>query len=333
LQEEAQTSILNKKSCGEAAKEAFVDRRIHGNVNLWDRMTRVKFHNWDDLSKRTKLKSKTKEFQLRATTSLFSRLMVIAKSERNLDLQAAVSQHEFHNVNHMLMNPDGTLITCKGKSDLVKALEDLVQGDIATDTQTQQTKYLIIDGMAVVQSLMNAIKFKTCADLGRAYAANIDSLLSDYSGGRVIFDNYHRTLSIKDDIRYTQQPALTEDVYIEDNTPITDSKKMLCSKKTKDHLTLYLADKCVKLCKKAVVTATREDVLTNVSDYHPTTEVSSQEGADTLMMPHALEVVNEDANNQVDFFTQDTDWWVLILRRLPQLGQNTGIVTGSRANC
>jgi len=32
----------------------------------------------------------------------------------------------------------------------------------------------------------------------------------------------------------------------------------------------------------------------------------------------------------VDLFTQDTDWWVLILRWLPELGPDTGIVTGTK---
>lgn len=60
------------------------------------------------------------------------------------------------------------------------------------------------------------------------------------------------------------------------------------------------------------------------------TGVSSQEEADTLMMPHALELVGEQIGNEVDFFTQDTDWWVLLLCRHSQLGPNTAIVNGSK---
>ena len=36
-------------------------------------------------------------------------------------------------------------------------------------------------------------------------------------------------------------------------------------------------------------------------------------------MLHALEIVNSKPGRKVDFFTQDTDWWVLVLRRLPEL--------------
>jgi hypothetical protein len=331
LRDEAQTSILNMEARGEAAKVSFVEQRICGKVNLWDRMTRVKFLNWDDLHKKTTLKSKTKEFQLRTTTSLFSRLLVIAKSDRNLDLQAAISQHEFHSVNHVLMRPDGTLLPCKGKSDLVKALLDACP-QTKSEPVTNDNRYLIIDGMAVVQAIMHAAKFGFCRDLGKSFPELIDSLLQNYEGGRVVFDNYQREISIKDDIRYSKQPGHAEDLYVEDSTPINNVKKFLSSKTTKDRLTLYLAQKVIFFCKKPVVTVTREDVLTNVPEYHPTTGISSQEEADTLMVPHALELVNEKPGNKVDFFTKDTDCWVLILRRLPLLGPNTRIITGTGVN-
>lgn len=121
-------------------------------------------------------------------------------------------------------------------------------------------------------------------------------------------------------------------MYVEDSTPISNIKEVMASKNTKDHLTLYLAEKVICCCKKPVVTVTRKDVLTNVPEYHPTTGVSTQEEADTLMLPHALELVNEEPGNEVDFFTKDTDCWVLILRRLPLLGHNTHIITGTDKN-
>ena len=67
---------------------------------------------------------------------------------------------------------------------------------------------------------------------------------------------------------------------------------------------------------------------TNTPEDPPTTTVSTQEEADTLMIPYGIEVA-ASPGNEVDFFTQDTDWFVLILRRLPQVGKNTGIVRGT----
>ena len=59
----------------------------------------------------------------------------------------------------------------------------------------------------------------------------------------------------------------------------------------------------------------------------PKTPVSSHEEADTLMMVHALEIVED--GEEVDFFAQDTDWLVLILRRLEKLGKQTHFITGT----
>jgi hypothetical protein len=94
-------------------------------------------------------------------------------------------------------------------------------------------------------------------------------------------------------------------LYIDDTTPYNDIKRFLATKTTKDRLTIYLADKLILLCKKPVVTVRRKDVQTNMPYYHPVTGVSTQEEADTLMILHALEVVNEIPANEVDFYTKD----------------------------
>ena len=186
--------------------------------------------------------------------------------------------------------------------------------------------------MAAVQTIMHAAKFRFCKDLAQAFPKYIDSLLKKYEGGRVVFDNYERVLPLKDDIRYNAQADHCKEVYIEDSTPIFDLARFLSNRKTKNHLTLYLADKLILYCQSQVVTVTRKSVLTNVPEFQSTTAVSSQEEADTLMIPHGLEVVNEEPGNEVDFYTKDTDCWVLILRRLPLLGPNTSIISRSCGN-
>lgn len=245
------------------------------------------------------------------------------KSDHNLHLQATISQHEFHNVNHIIMKADSTLTPCKGKNDLVKALMD-APPQTNSAWPNSDTRYLIIDGMVAVQTLLHAAKFKFCNNLGEPFPAFTDSILDKYTGGRVIFGNYFRSVPIKDDIRYSSQLGHGDELYIDNTTPINDIKTFLASKTIKDRLTIYLADKLILLCMKPVVTVTRKDVLINVPYYHPITGFGTQEEADTLMILHALEVVNG-----VDFYTKDTDCWVLILRRLHMLGPNIQIITGT----
>jgi hypothetical protein len=205
-------------------------------------MIKVHFLNWEDLCKTIQLKSTTKEFQLKSSASLISRLLVIAKSERNVDLQSAISIYEFHPVNQMLMKPDGSLLPCKSKSDLIHCLEKLVSTEENTESERATAPnrcYLVIDGMAVVQALMHAQEFETCKELGRAFTQRIDALLVNYVGGRIIFDNYRKQLSIKDQIRYGLLTGTSDDLNINDATPITNTNKFLASKNNKDQLTFF----------------------------------------------------------------------------------------------
>jgi hypothetical protein len=188
-------------------------------------------------------------------------------------------------------------------------------------------KHLIIDAMAVVQAIVSATghTFHTFKDIARAFVRSINSLLYNYAAGRVIFDNYNKKLTLKDDIRYNTIDG--QDLIITDTTPVKDIKKVMASRKSKDSLTLFLADKLMTSCTKPVVTVTRRDVLANTPDLKCSTGESTQEEADTLMILHGLELAHSGV--EVDFFTQDTDWWVLLLRRLPEIGFNTYILTGT----
>ena len=79
----------------------------------------------------------------------------------------------------------------------------------------------------------------------------------------------------------------------------------------------YLANKVLQL-KIPVVTLTRLHEKSNMNDVQPSTGVSTQEEADTLIMLHAAEI--SKAGKNVHIMTQDTDVMVLALRRLRVLG-------------
>ena len=70
-----------------------------------------------------------------------------------------------------------------------------------------------------------------------------------------------------------------------------------------------------------VVTVTQLGLKSNVDGYHPSTPVSSQAEADTLMILHAIELTSD--NKSVHFLTQDTDVMIVALRRYSLLGPNT----------
>lgn len=101
---------------GNEAKVSFVEKRICGKCNFWDRMKKLKYLNWDHLCKSVNIKDNSKEIQMKSSTSFISRLLVIANYERTVDVQEAISTYEFQNVNHMLMNPDGSVIPANKKA-------------------------------------------------------------------------------------------------------------------------------------------------------------------------------------------------------------------------
>ena len=84
---------------------------------------------------------------------------------------------------------------------------------------------------------------------------------------------------------------MVSDVKVCNDTPINNVVDYRSSSVRKDKLTIYISEKLIDYCNSFVVVATRENVLSNRTDFIPRTGVSSHEEADTLML-HALEIVN-----------------------------------------
>ena len=64
------------------AYKTFVEERIIGRRNLWDKMTKVKQKTWMSAGKDIQLNTGTEVLTMKSTTSLFARLLVIARSSR-----------------------------------------------------------------------------------------------------------------------------------------------------------------------------------------------------------------------------------------------------------
>ena len=78
------------------AYKAFVEECIIGRRNLWDKMTKVKQSKWMSAGKYFKLNTGTAVVTLKATTSLFARLLVIdLLSRQTVDLEEVIGMHEF----------------------------------------------------------------------------------------------------------------------------------------------------------------------------------------------------------------------------------------------
>ena len=228
------------------------------------------------------------------------------------------------------MEPDGSIIMCTNKSQLLHILEDLPSENIHPNPETMNLNdtVLIIDGMCIVNEVISTACPKTCEDLAFAFINVLKCRSRRYESCRLIFDNYDRPDSLKDFLRHGINPRVqsADTFLIVDSTPIQNPKSFLGNNATKDALTLYLADKTLEI-DMPVVTVTRLEVKCNNKEYYPSTNVSSQPEADTLMILHALEL--SSVGKCVNFLTQDTDVLVLALRRYPLFDLSTAIVIGT----
>ena len=111
------------------AYQKFVAERVTGNENLWAKMTKVKLLSWNASAKEITLKDSSETVILKATSTLFARMLVIARSSRaDVDLEEVFGTHEF-SFNRVLMEPDGSIHPTTDKSTIIHLLENLVQPD------------------------------------------------------------------------------------------------------------------------------------------------------------------------------------------------------------
>ena len=119
--------------------------------NLWDRLHKLKFLTWNSAAKDMKVKIGSDVLIVKATTSLFARLLLIARSDReNVDLEEVIGQHEFANTNRHLMQPDGSIYPTNDKSNVIQLLKDLFHSDKASteeSTHGSSKACLVLDAM------------------------------------------------------------------------------------------------------------------------------------------------------------------------------------------
>lgn len=331
-------SILSCELVGKSAMQKFVDERICGNTNLWDKMTKCKSFTWTSTTKEVKVQAKSDVLTLQATSGLMSRLLVVARSSREIDMEEVIGNYEFTTVNRTLMRPDGSVHPTLNKGSLITVLENLpvspmedCQDNLISDGaygSTDAQLCLIVDGMAVVQELMAVKSFENGKALGKAYVELIDIKSRNYNSVRVIFDNYAVVGSLKESTRERRRggKAQPKDYNVEDNTKIPELKVFLGSVATKDSLTLYLAQRLIDHSKMCMITATRKEVMSNYTN-NATPGVSTQEEADTLMILHAVEA--NKAGYTVHIYSQDADVLILALRRTALLGKKSALVMGT----
>lgn len=83
MPETVQDDILPSEARCESAFRTFVSERIYGYVNLWDKMSKVKFAGWVAGCKSVQLKVGSNDIILEASNYLCACLFAIAQSVRD----------------------------------------------------------------------------------------------------------------------------------------------------------------------------------------------------------------------------------------------------------
>ena len=193
---------------------------------------------------------------------------------------------------------------------------------------------IFFDAMAVVhEMIVYKESIKTCNDMACYFAQAIDKKTKLYGNDAyVIFDNYS-VKSVKEITRQRRTGGTsshTPEYKIDNDTKVRDFKKILNSNKTKDLLTLYLAQQLIENCKCIVTTVTRLSVLTNHASQNVSHLHSKQVEADTMLIFYAAEV--HKTGKSVCIYSPDTDVLVLAIASMPALGDDAGIIMGTREN-
>ena len=257
-------SILSMEERGTTALQSFVDDRICGDKNLWEKMTKSKYLTWSSTSKSITLAAKSDIITVRATVNLMSRLLIIARSSRAVDLEEVIGCYELSTTNRTLMKADGSLLPTTGKSIVIALLEELVPQNLTYQLNENgndvfSKKCRVIDVMAVVQEISAVRNFESCKELGAAIVKLINFKARGYDVTRVIFDNYSVENPMKDATRERRRgsKSIVKVYKVDDNTKIKSMKQFLASSVTKDSLTLYLSQVLIEHANAHIITATQ----------------------------------------------------------------------------
>ncbi|KAG1697394.1 putative Xaa-Pro aminopeptidase P [Nymphon striatum] len=108
--------------------EDYVAQRIIGDVSLWAPVKKQKNMMYMSSSKKQAVKILDQTVDLKETRSLYGRLMVLTRSNRDIDQKNAVVNYEFTLTPRALFSPDGSITTKDLAKSFNKKLTHLTSG-------------------------------------------------------------------------------------------------------------------------------------------------------------------------------------------------------------
>ena len=115
-------TIFNAGFTGQKLYEDYVSERINGDVSLWTPVKKENNKMFMSANKKTAVKLRDKYVDLRETKDLYGRLMILARSSRDINQKEAIGNHEFTLTPRAFFAAGGTILPCLDKSKLIHLL-------------------------------------------------------------------------------------------------------------------------------------------------------------------------------------------------------------------
>ena len=214
--------ILNANDTGQKMYEDYVTERINGSISLWTKVKKVGNKMLMSGNKTTTIKLRDKTIDLKETKDLYGRLMILAKSTRDIDQKGAIGNHEFTLTPRSLFFPDGSMLRCTDKSKLIHLLEmlgkeaELERGRLPseetgrvyegsmdenathvlpTEGRDVERGVAVVDGMVILHK-MQSTALRTIVDLSHSFNDLLLSMTREYDEIILVFDRY-KDMSLK----------------------------------------------------------------------------------------------------------------------------------------
>ena len=323
IPEKAKQDIINYASIGQKQYQDFVEDRLlkTSQRSVWDKMTKLKLKTFSNWMAKTRVQVGDKVIKLREERQLLARFLIIQQSRPQLvpKLEATIGEYEMAVVPRSMFSVDGSLLLCPDKASLMQIIEQTAPEDSASEKQQPTNRVLIVDAMAVVQSMKKTPKMTKICHLKEAFVTRISRMSDNYDEVRVLFDRY-----VKDSLkaktrakRATSSVPCSYEVHDEMSISTIPLKDLLSSSETKSRLSELLAHALLGhfagFCKQVVVAYSTVVDVNSPHTIRDEFRVHGHEEADTLIPLHVLDSLRDNTSREVCVRSPDTDVFILLM--------------------
>ena len=141
--------ILYIDATGQDLFEEYVSERINGDVSLWAPVKKQNNKMYLSGNRKSSVKIHDKTVDLKETKDLYGGLMVLARSNRDIDQKQAIGNYELTLTPRALFAANGAMLPCTDKAKLIHLLEKLRAAEPPDDAQQQLQDASGLQGDAV----------------------------------------------------------------------------------------------------------------------------------------------------------------------------------------